>query len=183
MSEIIKSPLAKLIGTWKGDMGVDIAPKPETDENNPYYEILIIEPVDIQIENAEEQELLAVRYNQVVREKSNDKVSHSETGYWIWDENENTIMNSFSIPRGVSVLAGGEIKLINNELKLCVSVKENDTKWGIIQSPFMLKKAKTLSFTREFIISDNKLKYSQEMVLDIYGKIFSHTDENTLSKV
>jgi len=34
MSEIIKSPLAKLIGTWKGDMGVDIAPKPETDENN-----------------------------------------------------------------------------------------------------------------------------------------------------
>ncbi len=183
MSEIIKNPLAKLIGTWKGDMGVDIAPKPETDENNPYYEILTIEPVDIEIENAEEQELLAVRYNQVIREKSNDKVSHSETGYWIWDKNENTIMNSFSIPRGVSVLAGGEIKFRNNEFHLCVSVKENDTKWGIIQSPFMLKKAKTLSFTREFIITDNKLKYTQEMVLDIYDKIFSHTDENTLFKI
>lgn len=183
MSEIIENPLVKLIGTWKGEMGVDIAPKPETDENNPYYEILIIEPVDIEIENAEEQELLAVRYNQVVREKSNDKVSHSETGYWIWDKNENTIMNSFSIPRGVSVLAGGKIESINNELQLSVSVEENDTKWGIIQSPFMLKKAKTLSFKRKFTISNNKLIYSQEMVLDIYGKIFSHTDENTLTKI
>ena len=183
MSKIIKSPLAKLIGTWKGDSGVDIAPKPETYENNPYYETLTIEPVDIEIENAEEQELLAVRYHQIIREKSNNKVSHSETGYWIWDENENTIMNSFSIPRGVSILAGGEIKLINNELQISVSVKENDTKWGIIQSPFMLKKAKTLSFTREFKITGNTLKYSQEMVLDIYGKTFSHTDENTLTKV
>lgn len=182
MSEILKNPLAKLVGTWKGEMGVDIAPKPDTDENNPYYEVLIIEPVDIEIENAEEQELAAVRYNQVVREKANDKVSHSETGYWIWDEKEKTIMNSFSIPRGVSVLAGGKVQLINKELQLSVSVEENDPKWGIIQSPFMLKKAKTLSFTRTFILSGNKLTYSQEMVLDIYGKIFSHTDKNTLSK-
>ena len=164
-------------------MGVDIAPKPEVDENNPYYETLTIESVDNEIENAEEQELLAVRYNQVVREKSNNKVSHSETGYWIWDKNENSIMNSFSIPRGFSVLACGELELINNTLQLSVSVKEKDTKWGIIQSPFMLKKAKTLSFTREFTISNNKLVYTQEMVLDIYGKISSHTDENTLYKM
>jgi len=183
MNAIIENPLAKLIGIWKGEMGVDIAPKPEVDENNPYYEILTIEPVDIEIENAEEQELLAVRYNQVIREKSNDKVSHSETGYWIWDKNENTIMNSFSIPRGVSVLAGGKIEINNNDLELSVSVEENDTKWGIIQSPFMLKKAKTLSFTRKFIISNNKLKYAQETVLDIYGKVFSHTDDNILYKI
>jgi hypothetical protein len=177
------SPLLKLVGTWEGDSGIDIAPKPDIDENNPYYETLTIEPVDINIENAEEQELLAVMYTQIVREKSNDKVSHSETGYWIWDKNENTIMNSFCIPRGVSVLAGGTVEASNNELTLNVSVKENDTKWGIVQSPFMLKKAKTLSFSRVFKISNNKLSYSQEMVLDIYGKTkFSHTDENTLYK-
>ena len=183
MSEVIKSPLGKLIGTWKGDSGIDLAPKPEVDETNPYYEVLTIEPVDIDIENAEEQELLAVRYHQIIREKANDEVSHSETGYWIWDENEKTIMNSFSIPRGVSVLAGGKINALPNGLQLSVSVKENDAQWGIIQSPFMMKKAKTLSFSREFIISENTLQYSQEMVLDIYGKILSHTDENTLSKV
>jgi hypothetical protein len=92
-------------------------------------------------------------------------------------------MNSFSIPRGISVLAGGEIKFVNNELQLNVSVKENDSKWGIIQSPFMLKKAKTLSFKRVFKISDNTLSYSQEMVLEIYGKTFTHIDENILKRL
>ena len=28
-------PLSVLIGTWQGDKGIDIAPKPEEDENNP----------------------------------------------------------------------------------------------------------------------------------------------------
>ncbi len=178
-----KNPLEQLIGTWKGDAGTDLAPKPEEDESNPYYEVLTIEPVDIEVENAEEQELVAVIYNQIVREKANDEISHSETGYWMWDKNENTIMNAFSIPRGVSVLAGGGVQFTDNELRLKVAVKEDDTQWGIVQSPFMLKKAKTVSFVREFIISGNELKYSQEMVLNIYGKVFSHIDENTLKKV
>lgn len=182
-NDMMENPLTKLVGIWKGEKGIDKAPKPEIDENNPYYETLVITPVDIEIENAEEQELLAVRYHQVVREKSNDKVSHDETGYWIWDKNENTIMNSFSIPRGVSVLAGGEIESANDELKLDVSVKENDDKWGIVESPFMKGKAKTLSFTRKYKISNNELIYTQETVLDIYGKTFPHTDENTLYKV
>ncbi|KGL63799.1 heme-binding beta-barrel domain-containing protein [Polaribacter sp. Hel1_85] len=182
MSKNIENPLVQLIGVWKGEMGVDIAPKPDEDENNPYYEVLTIEPIELEVENAEEQELDAVRYHQVVREKANDKVSHSETGYWLWDKNENTIMNSFSIPRGVNILAGGEVSLTNNELKLTVAVAENDTKWGIVQSPFMLQKAKTLSFKREFKFANNKLSYTQEMVLAIYGKTFTHTDKNTLTK-
>ncbi len=182
MNKSIKNPLSKLIGVWKGDSGVDLAPKPIKDENNPYYETLTFEPVDIEIENAEEQELIAVKYDLIVREKSNDKVSHSEVGYWIWDKNENTIMNSFSIPRGVCVLAGGTIKGIGNKLILNVSAENEDSKWGIIQSPFMLKKAKTLAFCREFIIVDNTLTYTQETTLDIYGKIFNHTDDNTLIK-
>ena len=182
MSKNIENPLVQLIGVWKGEMGVDIAPKPEEDENNPYYEVLTIEPIELEVENAEEQELDAVRYHQVVREKANDKVSHSETGYWLWDKNEHTIMNSFSIPRGVNILAGGQVTNTNNELKFNVAVAENDTKWGIVQSPFMLKKAKTVSFKREFIVTNNKLSYTQEMELAIYGKTFTHTDVNTLTK-
>jgi len=178
------SPLTGLIGIWKGDKGIDLAPKPEEDENNPYYETLTIEPVDIEIENAEEQELTAVRYHQIVREKANDEVSHSETGYWIWDNNEDTIMCAFSIPRGVSLLAGGSyIKADNDKLVFNVKAELNDPNWGIVQSPFMEKKAKTLAFTREFRLSGNTLIYSQESSLDIYGKLFSHTDDNTLTRV
>ncbi len=182
MNKLKENPLAKLVGTWKGNTGIDLAPKPNEDENNPYYETLTIKPVDIAIENAEEQELIAVEYNQVVREKSNDKVSHSETGHWIWDKNNNTILNSFSIPRGVCVLATGEFESTDNQLTLSVFTDKNDSNGGIVQSAFMQKKAMTKSFKRVFKIKDNTLHYTQETVIDIYGKIFSHIDENTLTK-
>jgi len=177
------NPLLKLIGTWKGDKGVDIAPKPNEDENNPYYEVLIVEAVDAEIENAEEQELLAVRYNQIVREKANDKISHNEVGFWLWDKNKNTVMNSFTIPRGVCVLAIGGVAILNNELTLSVKADLKDSNCSIAQSDFMVSKAKTVSFKREFKIVGDKLSYSQETVLDIYGRIFDHTETNILTKV
>ena len=42
-----RSPLNRLIGVWKGDKGIDLAPKPEIDESNPYYETIVFEAVDI----------------------------------------------------------------------------------------------------------------------------------------
>lgn len=181
--EITTNPLLGLIGTWQGNKGIDLAPKPEEDENNPYYETLIIESIDGDLENAEEEELSAVRYSQVVREISNDKVSHTETGFWIWNKNENTIMCTLSIPRGLSLVAGGEIKTTaNNELVFNVSAQADNSEWGIVQSPFLKKKAKTLDFKREMILSGNTLSYTQEMTLDIYSKTFDHIDKNTLTK-
>ncbi|KGL63802.1 hypothetical protein PHEL85_0843 [Polaribacter sp. Hel1_85] len=91
-------------------------------------------------------------------------------------------MNSFSILRGVNILAGGEVSLTNNELKLTVAVSENDPKQGIVQSPFVLQKVKTVSFKRAFKLANNKLSYTQEMVLVIYSKTFAHTDKNTFTK-
>jgi len=185
MSDAIKeNPLKELLGVWEGDKGVDLAPKPDEDENNPYYETLTFEAVDIDIENAEEQELRAIRYNQIVREKANDKVSHDETGFWIWDNEKNTIMCAFSIPRGVSLLCGGGFeKLHKGETVFKVSAELNHSNWGIVQSPFMLQKAKTTSFKREVKVVNNTLSYSQETVVEIYGKEFNHKDSNTLTKV
>jgi hypothetical protein len=178
----MKNPLLKLTGIWKGNQGIDLAPKPDEDENNPYYETLIIEPLDAEIDNAEEQELLAVIYKQEVREKANDKISHSETGYWLWDKNSNRIMNSFTIPRGVCVLASGKVKEENGELIFSVEANINDDNCTLAQSQFMMSKAKTLSFKREFRVSENSLSYSQETLIDIYGKKFNHIDKNTLNK-
>lgn len=182
MNKTTTNPLAKLIGIWKGNTGIDLAPKPTEDENNPYYEVLTITPVDIAIENAEEQELTAVEYHQIVREKSNDKVSHSETGHWIWDKDNNTIMNGFSIPRGVCVLATGAFEATEKQLTLSVFADDNNANGGIVQSAFMQQKANTKSFKRTFKVQGNTLSYTQETVVDIYGKVFSHTDENVLIK-
>lgn len=182
-AESKQNPLSGLIGVWEGDKGTDLAPKPEEDETNPYYETLVIEEVDMEISNAEEQELLAVRYHQTVHEKETGEMSHSETGYWIWDTQTDTIMCSFSIPRGVSVLSGGTFeKNENGEVLFRVSSHADDPEWSFVQSPFMKKKAKTLAFKRELKLSGNTLSYEQETTVDIYGKIFAHRDTNTLNK-
>jgi hypothetical protein len=179
-----ENPFVGLIGVWKGDKGVDIAPKPGEDENNEYYETLTFEAIHMDIENAESQALVAVRYHQVVREKSNNKVSHDETGYWIWDKMENTIMLTFSIPRGVCVLATGGFVSDNSakEIVFNASTKIDTVNSGILQSSFMLKNAKTTKFKREIRISGDELYYSQQTSIEIYDKAFDHTDENILRK-
>lgn len=178
-----KNPLIGLIGTWKGNKGTDLAPKPEEDENNPYYETLIIEAVDMEITNAEEQELTAVRYRQTVHEKETDEMSHSEAGFWIWDNDSGAILCSFAIPRGVSVVAeGGFENSAGGEILFKVSTNPENPGAGIAEASFMAKKAKTLAFKRELKLSGNTLSYEQETTVDIYGKIFAHKDNNTLTK-
>jgi len=43
--------------------------------------------------------------------------------------------------------------------------------------------AKTVSFESKFTINDSKLTFYQKTVLDIYGKIFDHIDENELGLI
>ncbi len=72
-------PLEFLIGTWEGDKGMDISPEPEGSEASPYYEALSFRPIG-DVENAESQVLAILRYQQIVRRKSNDEVFHDQTG-------------------------------------------------------------------------------------------------------
>ncbi len=177
------NPFALLIGVWKGDKGTDLAPKPIEDENNPYYETLTFEAVDIDIENAGEEELIAVRYHQLVTEKESGDISHDETGYWIWNKNKNEIVLAFAIPRGVSVVAQGGIQNNENEIIINVSANLDATNPGIVQSSFMNKNAKTTNFKRELKISGSKLSYSQETTVEIYNKTFGHVDTNELVRI
>jgi hypothetical protein len=57
--------------------------------------------------NAEEQELSIVRYHQVVNSKFDDQVFHEQFGFWLWDPQKGTLIATFTIPRGVAVVAHG----------------------------------------------------------------------------
>ncbi len=172
-------PLAGLVGVWKGDKGMDRSPEPEGTEENPYYETITFEAVG-DVTNAEEQVLAAVRYHQVVSRKSNDKVFHDETGYWIWDAKAGIVMHSLMIPRAVGLLAGGRAKPTDTKLEVRAAL--NDPDWGIVQSPFMRDKAKTVAFEHSVSIEGDQLSYSETTHLEIYGKSFDHTDSNTLKR-
>jgi len=183
IADISYGPLTGLIGVWVGDKGVDIAPEPDGSEHNPYYETITFTAIG-DVTNAEDQVLTALHYRQIVQRKSNDKVFHDETGYWMWDEKESVIMHSLTIPRAVSVLAGGVFTETKNNIEgsvvLEVHASIDDDSWKIIQSPFMEKNAKTISFYHKITIGNGKLTYAETTNVEIYGKIFEHTDENEL---
>ena len=186
MDNIIETdygPLKNLIGIWNGDEGVDIAPDHDGEENNPYFETMTFSAGG-DVTNAEAQTLAIVHYRQQVQRKSNSKVIHDQTGYWIWDASTNTVMHSFVIPRAVCVLAGGQYTGKQDPegrviLELASGI--NDAKWKIIQSPFMQENASTTEFRQKVIVGNGMLKYTQTTIVDIYGKTFEHTDCNELT--
>ena len=178
-------PLAALIGVWSGDKGVDRAPEPNSEERNPYYETMTFEAAG-DVDNAEEQVLAVVRYHQVVRRKSNDEVFHDQVGYWLWDSADDTIVETFTIPRAVAVVAGGKLgqpDSLQQELVFEVSAETGSLEFGIVQAPFMFNKAKTTAFSHTLTVKGDEMRYTETTVLDIYEKkSYDHTDLNTLKR-
>lgn len=178
-------PLAGLIGTWKGDKGVDRAPEPGGEERNLFYETMLFEACG-DVDNAQEQVLAVVRYHQVVSRKSNDKVFHNESGYWSWDAKTGVLMQSLTIPRGFALVAGGRFdarESYEGEVVLDVRAADGDPDWGITQSPFLREKARTTAFTHKIVLSDDSMSYSESTMLKIYGREHNHTDVNRLARV
>jgi len=181
-TEVDYGPLAALIGVWEGDKGMDIAPEPDGTEENPYYETIIYtEGGDLK--NANSQVLSVVHYRQIVKRKSDDGIFHDQTGYWMWDAREKVIIQSIVIPRAVCVLAGQqyiEKKDDAGNLIIEVEAAEDNADWGIVQSPYMQKNARTTSFKHRIVVGNGKMTYSETTMLDIYGRVFEHTDDNEL---
>lgn len=175
-------PLAVLVGTWEGNKGKDLAPEPDGTEHNEYYETIVFtEAVDLA--NAEEERLSAVHYTQKVQRISNNKIIHQETGYWMWQQGTDKVMHSLTIPRGIFVLAGGTSSQQENTTIFSVAASLDSEQCPIIQSSFLVQKAKTKSYKQQLQVSGNTLQYQQNMLLDIYGREFDHNDKNTLTKI
>ena len=183
-NEIDYGPLQQLIGCWEGEKGTDLAPEPDGEESTPYYESLVFEEAGT-VTNAGTQTLAVLRYHQVVKRLSDDEVFHDETGYWMWDAAQKVIMHSLFVPRAVGILAGATYTAnpaSKDSVELKVAAKIDDPDWSIVQSPFMRDNAKTIGFEHQINVDATSLRYKETTVLDIYGKIFNHTDENTLSR-
>ncbi|MCG8316770.1 MAG: heme-binding beta-barrel domain-containing protein [Pseudomonadales bacterium] len=181
--EINYGPLAGLVGTWKGDRGIDIAPEPDGTERSPYYETIVFEAAG-DVDNAETQVLTVVRYHQAVFRKSNDKQFHDQVGYLTWEESTGVITHSFVIPRGVGVVAGG--KVISEDagkITIKVDAADGDPDWGVSQAPFMRDNARTKSFTQTIVLEGDDLSYEERTLLDIYGREFDHVDKSKLTRV
>ena len=174
-------PLVILIGEWFGDKGMDVAPEADGPDNNPFYETIIFEAAG-DVDNADSQELAIVRYHQVVSRKRNDKEFHNESGYLTWDADAQQVMQTFTIPRGVAVIAGGTATLDGSTTIIQVDAAADSPDWPICEAPFMRDNARTLSFTHRLEVQGDELYYHETTMVDIYGGPFEHTDTNRLQR-
>ena len=102
----------------------------------------------------------------------------------MWDKKQNEVIQSIAIPRAVCLMAAGSATTQDNgDIIINVKTDEEGNEWGILQAPFMHKKAKTTSFKQTMTIKGDTLHYNETTMVDIYGKSFEHTDTNTLTKV
>ncbi len=176
-------PLAQLIGKWIGTKGLDRAPDINAEPDEHTYTDELTFTIAGAAENAEEQELVAVKYHHVVRKNKNGLIFHDQIGHWLYEPSTGLIMHSLTIPRGVCVLAGGNISEKENEMTFSVKAEAGSETFGIIQSPFMLEKAKTTAFQMQMTLTENALSYKQVTSLFIYGKEFKHVDQSVLQRV
>jgi len=185
MGEIDYGPLTALIGTWKGDQGLDVSPEPDGTEKNAYTETIVFTPAG-DVDNAESQELVALHYHLAVHRIPDGKAIHNQTGYWIWDAAAQVVMHTFTIPRAVSVIAGGSFSgetEADGSLVFEVTASLDSPDWQIIQSPFMRKHALTTEFRQRLTINEERLSYLQTTLVDIYGReSFEHSDQNELKR-
>jgi hypothetical protein len=175
-------PLYPLLGRWIGGRGLDRAPQPEAPEETPF-----IDEIEVQLAgaatNADEQDLVAVRYRHLVRKQENGLIFHDQIGHWIYEPETGLIMFSLTIPRGVCLLAGGSLQQEADQAVFSVRADAGSTDFGIVQSPFMLEKAKTTAFEMTMTLSGDQLEYTETTHLHIYGEDFEHTDKSRLSRV
>ncbi len=176
-------PLAQLIGKWIGNKGLDNAPDAHAKPDLTEYSDELVFTVAGSAENAEEQNLVSVKYHHVVRKLENGRIFHDQIGHWIFDKSTHTIMHSLSIPRAVCLLAGGQYQESNGESIFNVEAVAGSQTYGIVQSPFMLEKATTKAFKMMLSVKDNELNYHEITSLHIYGKDFEHSDKSTLFRV
>lgn len=175
-------PLARLVGTWKSidAAGIDVSPGQKGTEVGaggpavtPFYEVMTFE-VAADATNASDQYLVALYYKQEVFRKSDDSKFHDQRGYFIYDQKNQIVYNSFCVPRTTCVTAEGPA---GDNMTLVSS------KRGIAESEYMTDNAKTTDFTMNIVISDEQITYSQTTGLEIYDNVFAHTDSSTLVKV
>lgn len=176
-------PLAQLLGSWIGNRGLDNAPDANADPDKTAYTDELIFTLSGPAENAEDQQLVSVKYHHLVRKRENGLIFHDQIGHWIYEKSTGLVMHSLTIPRGVCLLAGGDCQQSDDKTVFTVQASIGDQTFGIVQSPFMLEKAQTKAFNMSLTVEGNQLSYEETMSLHIYGKDFEHVDRSQLTKV
>ena len=175
-------PLAPMAGIWEGKRGLDINPKAEGPEKDPYIEHYELQPIDAQTNGP--QLYYGLRYHTRIVQPDEVETFHDQVGYWLWEPATGSISLSLSIPRGQSLIATGHAAPDAKEFTL-KAVRGSLTN-GIISNPFIEQSFTTESYEITVKIhEDGTWSYDQitTMIIPNYDEPFEHRDRNRLTKI
>ena len=175
-------PLTGLAGIWTSAAGMDVNPKPDGPEHQPYIERYELQPIDAQTNGP--QLFYGLRYHTWILKPGDPETFHDQVGYWLWEPATGAILLTLSIPRGQTAMAVGQAAADAKSFTL-VAERGSLTN-GIVSNPFLEQAFRTDRYTIRVEIQDaTTWSYEQDTLLTIPGQAqpFHHTDRNTLRKI
>ena len=170
-------PLGPMAGNWEGDQGVDLAPTPNGPVESKFREHMVLTPFG-PVKNRS-QVLYGLRYSTMAWRIGDADPFHEEVGYWLWDPGEQEVRRCFFVPRGVAVIAGGQVSPDSKHFRL--AAESGSSTNGVLSSRFLDASARVQRYEIAVNIhSDGSFSYTEDTVLDFLGDQFHHTDENRL---
>jgi len=134
--------------------------------------------------NNHEQTLYVVSYTRTTWLLGEDILFHEQLGYWLWDPSKKLVMHSFMIPRGMTVLAGGDAQPDSNVL--VVKPQRVASAFGICSTPFLEEEFRTIGYEAQIPLHNARsLSYREDTQIQIKGQsdVFHHVDQNTLERI
>jgi hypothetical protein len=177
-------PLEGLIGEWESDTGgLDTAFSHSQDKvlGSSYKEKCSMKPFG-PVDNGS-QSLYGLDYKSAMWRGDEENPFHTEVGYWLWDAATGEVMKGFVVPRGITVLAGGNADA--NATKFTLKAALDDPQYSIGENKYLAKNASSLSYVINITIGDNSWSYDEITMLRMneFDEPFAHTDHNTLRRV
>ncbi len=175
-------PLAPMAGIWTSAQGLDVNPKADGPERQPYIERIELQPIDAQTNGP--QLFYGLRYHTHILKPDEAETLHDQVGYWLWEPATGTVIQTLSIPRGQTAMAVGQAAADAKSFRL--EAVRGSTVNGISSNPFLEYAFRTDRYTITVTIHDDgSWSYEQETTLIIPGQAepFAHTDRNRLVKI
>ena len=177
-------PLGPLVGEWEGEGGLDTSYSHARGEvvGTPYLEKVTFKPFG-PVDNGS-QHLYGLDYKTAMWRNDEENPFHTEVGYWLWDGATGEVLRGFVVPRGITVLAGGQADADATSFTLKAAV--GDAQYPIGEGKYLTANASSVP-TRPPSPSRRRhlvLHRGHDAPDDgVPRTCFPHTDHNTMHKV
>lgn len=177
-------PLARLQGTWEGDQGLDVSFNNAAGEviETRFRERMVFNPFG-PVENGR-QVLYGLDYRTAAWRAEDINPFHTEVGYWLWDAALGLVMRCFMVPRGSTVLAGGQSSPAATTFTM--EARVGSQTFGILSNPYLDENARTTHYVVTVTAGeDGTLRYEETSTIDHrrWPEPVAHVDRNVLRRV